>query len=77
MATKKQVEDCIRTINHNSTATVRLLGTLGAQHNDILGELKRNNDNWFSVLNGFFVFLKWLLGITFVSIVGLKLGGLI
>ena len=77
MVSKKSIEDCIRTINHNSSATVQLLGTLGAQHADILGEMKRTNDNWFSILKGFFNFLKWLLGVTFISIVGLKLRGLI
>ena len=67
--TKKDVERALIAVNHNTTAIREALAVQGAQHNDILGELKNVNANWFKV------FILMIIGI--FAIVGVKLGGLI
>ena len=84
MATRKQIEDALIAVNHNTTAIRESLAKHSAEHTDILGEITKlykeltlMNENWFNVLKSFFSFLKWFVGLTMTAIIGLKLGGLI
>ena len=69
MATKKEIENAILQLNHNTTAIRDNLIQQTVEHKDMLDELKRTNNQWFKITT--------LMIIGIFLLVGIKLGGLI
>ena len=80
MVTKSQVEQALINVNHNTTAIREGISMLGAQHNDLLGEVQRTNNIMNKNSENNFYLLKLLIkSIISIAIgaLGLKVGGLI
>ena len=80
MVTKKQLEEAIININHSSDimkdCLLKGFARTDVQHNDMLGEMKRTNDNWFKLSTKMLtIFVLVIIGV--FALVGVKLGGLI
>lgn len=66
MATKRQIEEAIIAMNHNTTQIVKGLAYGKAERADIINELKRMNTNNFRINFALIIILGALVGIKLV-----------